>query len=200
MVAHGAGRSGLGLELDNNLHTRSDQWPGSGCDVCKAGGSENIAQHSPGSSVILKSATVRRFQTDSNYSIKLLKENAPMSLRSVHGDIFMACCAECCRYCSVMTVQKRTGTLQSVIRWPLYTDIISGAGDHYNAVSLMTWTTCETWTLRVESHMGPLLIWEQGSSWEHWQQNGFKFELIWIFRMVVSWPVNHNYNFRRFTA
>ena len=129
----------------------------------KPGAPENIAQHSPGSSVILKSATVRQFQTVSNYSIKLLKENAPMPSChvSVHGEIFMACCAECCRYCSMMTVQKRTGTQQSVIRWPLYTDIISGAGDHYNAVSLMTWTTCET--LRVESHMEqPLLIWEAG--------------------------------------
>ena len=136
------------------------QWSGSsGCDVCSScsGLTEHCTTLSSVILKILKSAITRQFRSPhvtggsgSNYSIRVLKENIDCQCHHavnclVAGDIFMVCCAEYCRDCSMMTVQGHCRV---------------SSGDHYthgdqdNAASLMTWTTCETW----ERHMWPILI------------------------------------------
>ena len=66
--------------------------------------------------------------------------------QSAAGDIFMACPAEGCRYCSVVTVQKQDRDTAechqvTIIHRHYLQGLVLG---HYNALSLMTWTTCET--------------------------------------------------------
>ena len=140
----------------DHLHTPG--WSGSGCDVCSS--CSRLTEHCTIlSSVILKilkSATTNQTVTGgsgSNYSIRVLKENIANAMQYTHllaGDIFVVCCAECC---SVMTVQGHC----RVSSGDHYTQTLSpGAGDHDNAASLMTWTTCET----QERHMRHILIWE----------------------------------------